>query len=79
MFFLFAAPLLRLPNTKVGKRGAGPPDRKLFCYQLVGVSLVCNFFPFIISLSFISVVCPFTYRSAYLRTPYVLDVFVPYL
>ena len=75
MFFLFAAPLLRLPNKKVRKRGAGPPDRWLFRYQLVGVSLVCKFFLFLIPSSFISVVCPFTYRSAYLYTPYFWDVF----
>ena len=64
---------------KSRKGGAGPPDRRLFRYQLVGVSLVCKFFLFLIPSSFISVVCPFTYRSAYLCTPYFWDVFVPFL
>ena len=77
MFFLFAAPLLRLPNKKVRKRGSGPPDRRLFRCQLVSVGLVCKFFPFLISSSFISVVRPFTYRLAYLCTPYFWRVFVP--
>ena len=77
MFFLFVAALLRLPNKNSRKRGAGPPDRRLFRCHLVGVGLVCKFFPFLFSSSFISVVCPFTYRSAYLFTPYFWVVFVP--
>ena len=76
MFFLFVAALLRLPNKNSRERGAGPPDRRLFRCHLVGVGLVCKFFPFLISSSFISVVCPFTYRSAYLFTPYFWVVFV---
>ena len=76
MFFLFVAALHLLPNKNSRKRGAGPPDRRLFRCHLVGVGLVCKFFPFLFSSSFISVVCPFTYRSAYLFTPYFWVVFV---
>ena len=77
MFFLFVAALLCLPNQNSRKRGAGPPDHRLFRCHLVGVGLVCKFFPFLISSSFIIVVCPFTYRSTYLFIPYFWVAFVP--